>query len=72
LALDGGADGLDLIRRLLDQAVGLLADRGLILLEIEDQQGEQVIHLALEKFPEAEVEVRSDLAGKPRLVVIER
>jgi release factor glutamine methyltransferase len=72
LALDGGTDGLDLIRRLLDQAVDLLADRGLILLEIEDRQGEQMIRLAREKFSEAHVKVKPDLAGKPRLLAIER
>lgn len=72
LALDGGLDGLDLIRRLLDQSADLLADPGLILLEIEDRQGEQVIRLAREKFPESQVEVRPDLAEKPRLLVVER
>ncbi|MEN8241587.1 MAG: peptide chain release factor N(5)-glutamine methyltransferase [Chloroflexota bacterium] len=70
LALDGGADGLDLVRRLLDQGVSRLVEGGLILLEIEDQQGEDAALFAGEKFPGAEVTVKSDLAGKPRLLVI--
>jgi release factor glutamine methyltransferase len=72
LALDGGADGLELIRRLLDQAVDLLSEHGLILLEIEERQAEQAARLAQEKFLGAEVEVKPDLAGKPRLLVVER
>jgi release factor glutamine methyltransferase len=72
LALDGGRDGLDLIRRLLDEAVNVLADQGLILLEIERRQGKQAHHLAQENFPGAAVKVKPDLAGNPRLLVIER
>jgi len=34
LALDGGADGMDLVRRLLDEAHTYLADDGLLVLEI--------------------------------------
>ena len=34
LALDGGADGLAIIRRLLDQAAGRLAPRGIVLIEV--------------------------------------
>jgi release factor glutamine methyltransferase len=72
LALDGGEDGLDLIRRLLAQATNLLADDGLILLEIEDRQGSEAKDIAREKFPGSRVEVKLDLAGKARLLVIER
>lgn len=71
LALDGGPDGLDLIRRLLDQAAERLAPKGLVLLEIEYRQGEQALHLAESAFPGAAVQVKPDLAGKPRLLVIE-
>jgi len=34
LALDGGADGLDIIRKLLRQATALLAPRGRLLIEV--------------------------------------
>jgi release factor glutamine methyltransferase len=72
LALDGGPDGLDLIRRLLEQAAGLLSKPGLALLEIEFRQGEQAKRLAEENFPGCTVHVKPDLAGKPRLLVIEK
>ena len=39
LALDGGPDGMDLIRRLLAQSKRWLASGGTILLEIENRQG---------------------------------
>ena len=38
-ALDGGADGLDLLRRLMGQAAGKLARGGVMLLEIDPGQG---------------------------------
>lgn len=71
LALDGGSDGLGLIRRLLPQAFHSLSSDGLLLLEIEAAQGKAVIDLALETFPEAQIDLLPDLAGHDRLVRIE-
>jgi len=71
LALDGGEDGLDLIRRLLAQLVGKMEAGCLILLEIEANQGRSVLALAETAFPAASVEIRKDLAGFDRLVIIE-
>ncbi|MBN1200776.1 MAG: peptide chain release factor N(5)-glutamine methyltransferase [Anaerolineae bacterium] len=71
LALDGGPDGLDLIRRLLDQAVGVLAPGGLIALEIGAGQGARVCQLAGAIFPGARVRVLADYAGYDRVVCIE-
>ena len=34
LALDGGADGLDLIRRLIRQAAGRLKPKGILMIEV--------------------------------------
>jgi release factor glutamine methyltransferase len=70
LALDGGADGLDAIRRLLDQAPGVLADAGLVLLEIAAGQGARVAVLSRAVFPGAMVNVIPDLAGHGRVVQI--
>ncbi len=60
LALDGGPDGLDLIRRLLVKlagssfsTLGVLAPESLVLLEIEASQGAAVVRLAEEAFPGA-------------------
>jgi len=69
-ALDGGPDGLDLMRRLLAQAPGALAPGGLALLEIQSGQGARVSELARAAFPGAEVCVLADYAGHDRVVWI--
>jgi release factor glutamine methyltransferase len=71
LALDGGPDGLDLVRRLLQQAPGRLQPGGLILLEIEAGQGREAAALAQAAFPSAQIQVLPDLAGHDRLVSIQ-
>lgn len=71
LALDGGPDGLALIRRLLSQASALLAPGALMLLEIEASQGIASAAIAQTAFPSACVEVYQDLAGHDRLVKIQ-
>jgi len=70
LALDGGADGLDPIRRLLSIAPEWLAPDGLILLEIEAGQGMAAVSLAYDLFDKATINLRRDLSGKERLVAI--
>ncbi|MBL8155434.1 MAG: peptide chain release factor N(5)-glutamine methyltransferase [Anaerolineae bacterium] len=70
LALDGGPDGLALIRRLLDQARQCWRQNGLILLEIGHDQGAAVVRLGREHFPAAQVWLRQDLGGLDRLVGI--
>lgn len=72
LALDGGQDGLDPIRRLLSLASDWLAPNGRLLLEIESSQGSQAQHLASSLFPEAELHLHQDLAGHDRLLEIAR
>jgi len=71
-ALDGGADGLAVIRQLLKQAPRRLKPGGAVLLEIGDGQGDAVRQLALAAFPDARVEVERDLAGLERYVTIRR
>jgi release factor glutamine methyltransferase len=71
IALDGGADGLDLVRRLIGQAPLRLAPGGLLTLEIGFDQGERVAALCRAAFPGAPVEVRADLAGLERVVLVE-
>lgn len=71
LALDGGEDGLALIRRLLKHAPGLLSPGGLALMEIEWRQGAAVQELAAASFPNAEIRVLPDLAGHDRLLCIQ-
>ena len=71
LVLDGGAQGLDLIGRLLAQLGEMRLAECLVLLEIEARQGVAVSDLAHFRFPLAEVRVLRDLAGFDRLVMIE-
>jgi release factor glutamine methyltransferase len=71
LALDGGPDGLSLIRRLLPQAVQRLPSDGLLLLEIENTQGQAAVRLAYDFFPKAQIDLLPDLAGHDRLIRIE-
>ncbi len=71
LALDGGRDGLDLIRALLPQAADRLRPGGLLLLEVGWRQGQTVAELARAAFPGAAVAVRPDFAGHDRMVAVE-
>ena len=70
LALDGGSDGLDLIRRLLDIAPEWLAPNGMILLEIESTRGIQALNMACDLFSEGTIHLHQDLAGQDRLLEI--
>lgn len=70
LALDGGADGLDIVRRLLKIAPEWMALNGMILLEIEASQGVSAVSLAYDAFDNAEIRLHQDLAGRDRLVEI--
>jgi release factor glutamine methyltransferase len=70
LALDGGHQGLDIITDLLTQAATQVKPDGAILIEIGFDQGSAVIELAKQHFPKAQVEVRTDLAGLDRLLVV--
>lgn len=70
-ALDGGPDGLGLIRRLLAQAPAHMAPGGLLLLEIDASQEESAADLARQYFPDAGITLEPDLAGLPRLLRIE-
>ncbi len=72
LALDGGADGLDLIRRLLAQAETKLKSHGIMLLEMDPEQIPVVSELALQHFPNGSTDVEQDLAGMDRILVIHR
>ena len=72
LALDGGPDGLDLVRRLLTQAEDKLKDHGIILLELDPEQVPVVQDLASKLFPEGATSVEQDLAGRDRILAIHR
>jgi release factor glutamine methyltransferase len=71
LALDGGPDGLVVVRRLLAQAPAVLEPGGAILVEIGADQGEAASRLARTCFPQAAIRVCPDLAGCDRVLEIE-
>lgn len=71
-ALLAGPDGLDAIRRLLDRLPCRLAPDGAAGLEIGHRQGPAALRLARAAFPEAAVRLLGDMAGRDRVVVIER
>jgi release factor glutamine methyltransferase len=70
LALDGGADGLDLFRKLMRLALEWMAPNSLMLLEIESTLGVQAFNLACDMFSRAEIHLHKDLAGHDRLLEI--
>ncbi len=70
-AFDGGADGLVLIGKLLADAPRYLNKGGAVVLEMDPRQIDRAKELALEAFPGATVRILLDLAGRPRVLVVE-
>ena len=69
VALDGGADGLDLIRKVMDDLPRVLAPGGAVGLEIDPSQSAEVQHLLQNSLPGHRVEIVFDLAGDERHIV---
>ena len=72
LALDGGADGLVVIDRLLQRLPVALTDDGLALLEIGADQGEAIVTSVAATLPGWRCIVEPDLAGLPRVARVSR
>jgi release factor glutamine methyltransferase len=70
-ALDGGPQGLSLIRRLLATAGPYIRPNGALLLEIGAGQGAAVTAMARGHFPQAEIQLVQDYAGFDRLVIVD-
>ena len=68
LALDGGADGLDAIRRLCRQAKNILQSGGCLMLEIWQGQDQVVCDLLYTVYPSAQVKCFPDFSGIMRIV----
>lgn len=68
LALDGGPDGLDVVRRIATAAPGRLVPGGLLALEIGDGQG-PAVHSLLEAAGYGSVRIERDLARHDRLAL---
>ncbi|MBX2811742.1 MAG: peptide chain release factor N(5)-glutamine methyltransferase [Myxococcales bacterium] len=66
LALNGGKDGLDLIRRLILDARHVLKNPGLLALESSSDQTEDIAEL-MGEAGYTEIQIDHDLAGLPRV-----
>lgn len=67
-ALDGGRDGLDFYRIIVDQAADYLKPGGYLLLEIGHDQGEDLRKMLKDSGRYTAAEVIRDLPGKDRVV----
>ena len=67
-ALDGGPDGLDVIRRLIVDAPQQLAPQGKLLIEISGEQADFVTQLLTANGHYDDIAVLKDLAKQPRVV----
>ena len=70
IALDGGADGTGVIRRLIAQAAHRLNSGGLMLIEISPEQADDVAAMAQAHFADAAVSAAADILGLARCVAV--
>jgi release factor glutamine methyltransferase len=68
LALRGGSDGLDLVRRLADEAVTVMPPGGYLVVEIGPDQGATGVEI-LHTRGFSRTSVHKDLAGRDRVIV---
>ncbi|MEC7884258.1 MAG: peptide chain release factor N(5)-glutamine methyltransferase [Chloroflexota bacterium] len=72
VALDGGSDGLEVIRGLLRQSSDKVSTTGAILFEIDSSQKDSARMLSREYFPNSEISILDDLSGNSRAILIEK
>lgn len=70
VALDGGGDGFDIYRKLFKQMKEKALIPKLFVGEIDYTHGELAIKEAQKYFPKAQIEVKTDLAHKQRILLI--
>ena len=69
LALDGGADGLDCIRQLVDTSPAFLRPGGIWLIEMMAGQAQTVTELLQNKGEYCNIKIHADLAGIERFAL---
>jgi release factor glutamine methyltransferase len=72
MALDGGADGLDVVRALVETLPEALNPTGVALLEIGANQADAVRAIVADRLPAWHLSVHDDLAGRARVAEIRR
>ncbi len=70
-ALDGGPDGLDVVRRLLAGLPDVLLQGGAALIEIGSDQADAARAAAAQALPDWRSQVHADLAGRPRVLQVD-
>ncbi len=70
-ALDGGEDGMDVLRELLHHAPHKMKEGGMLLLEIDPHQGGPLSELSSSLFSGTKVTIERDLAGLDRYLVVD-
>jgi release factor glutamine methyltransferase len=69
-ALDGGKDGYDFYRRLMDEIPKIIAPKGLIAFEVGYDQARTVEKMLQSTFgPDVQTIIRKDINGKERIVI---
>ena len=72
IALDGGSDGLDLIRRLVYQSSSLLKTGGALMLEIDHTQVEEIRQIATKLFHQTSIKIINDYSDFSRVIILEK
>lgn len=72
LALFSGADGLDAVREIVDDAPRHLVAGGLLAMELDETRAREVAAWLEGAHDWARVDVRDDLAGRPRVLLARR
>ncbi|MEX0828914.1 MAG: peptide chain release factor N(5)-glutamine methyltransferase [Nitrospirales bacterium] len=72
LALDGGPDGLDVYRRLLEEAPNVLASEGRLLMEIGIGQADRLCQEVAASASFEVINVQPDSQGIPRMICLRR
>lgn len=72
LALDGGIDGLDVYKRIINEAYKFLNDDGYLCLEIGYDQKNEVIELIEQTGEYKDIYSKKDLAGNDRVVICKK
>jgi release factor glutamine methyltransferase len=71
LALNGGPDGLVLIRETLVDVPELINPGSLILIEVDESRGKAAQDFAMSVFPQGGVRIEQDLSGQDRYLIIQ-
>ena len=70
-ALDGGADGMAVMRRLFERAPAVLRPGGFMAVEIDPRQRGTALEMAGNALPGASITCADDLSGRARAIIVE-